>query len=101
MEPQIEYVNPPDAVEPGVGRGPDSFARIRDAYDDVRIEPQDIIEVGDDVVVIAVVRAVGRASRVPIEWHHGYVWTIRDATAVRFSWFNDPARALAAVGHAG
>jgi hypothetical protein len=26
------------------------------------------------------------------------VWTIRDGTAVRFRWFNDPDEALAAAG---
>lgn len=97
MEPDIEYVNPPDAVESGVRRGRDSFARIRDAYDDVRVEPREIVDVGEEVLVIAVVHAVGRASGVPIEWHHGYLWTIRDGKAVRFRWFNDPAQALAAV----
>jgi hypothetical protein len=38
------------------------------------------------------VRAIGRTSRVPIEWHQGYVWTIRDGNAFRFRWFNDRPR---------
>jgi ketosteroid isomerase-like protein len=84
MAPDIEYVNPPDAVEPGILRGPASFGRIRDAY--------------DEVVVLATLRAVGRASGVPVERHHGYVWTVRDGLAVRFCWFNDQAEALASVG---
>jgi len=98
MDPEIEYVNPPDAVEPGNRRGASSFARIRDAYDGVRIDPVEVIDAGDDVVVIAEVRAVGRGSGVPIEWNHGYIWTIREGKAVRFRWFNDPGQALAAVG---
>lgn len=99
MHPEIEYVNPPDAVEPGTRRGADSFARIRDAYDDVRINPDEVIDAGgDEIVVIATVHATGRGSRVPIEWHHGYIWTIEQGRAVRFRWFNDPALALEAVG---
>jgi ketosteroid isomerase-like protein len=100
MHPDIEYVNPPNAVEPGTLRGPGSFARIRDAYDDVRIEPTELIDAGGggDVVVVASVHAVGRASGVPIEWHHGYIWTVSEGKAVRFRWFNDPAQALAAAG---
>jgi len=97
MHPEIEYVNPPDAVEPGTRSGADSFQRIRDAYDDVLIEPDELIDAGDDVVVIATVNATGRASGVPIEWHHGYIWTIKQGKAVRFRWFNDPREALEAV----
>jgi ketosteroid isomerase-like protein len=98
MDPQIEYVNPPDAVEPGTRRGADSFARIRDAYDDVRIEPEEFIDAGDDVVVLATVHAVGRSSGVPMEWRQGYIWTIRAGKAIRFRWFNKPAQALDAAG---
>ena len=98
IDPEVEYINPPDAVEPGTRRGRDAFRRIRDAYDDVRIEPREFIDAGSDVVVIATVRATGRGSGVPIEWQHGYIWTIEAGRAVRFRWFNDPAEALAAAG---
>jgi ketosteroid isomerase-like protein len=98
MDPDIEYVNPPDAVEPGVRHGTDSFVRIRDAYDDVQIEPQEFIDAGDDVVVLATIHAKGRGSGFPLEWSHGYIWTVKDGKAVRFRWFNDPAEALEAAG---
>jgi ketosteroid isomerase-like protein len=98
IDPDVEYVNPPDAVEPGTRRGYAAFGAIRDAYDDVRIEPREFIEAGSDVVVIATVHATGRGSGVPIEWQHGYIWTIEAGRAVRFRWFNDPGEALAAAG---
>jgi ketosteroid isomerase-like protein len=98
IDADVEYVNPPDAVEPGTRRGRDAFRGIRDAYDDVRIEPQEFIDAASDVVVLATVHATGRGSGVPIEWHHGYIWTIEAGRAVRFRWFNDPAEALAAAG---
>ncbi len=99
IEPDVEYVNPPDAVEPGVRIGRRAFAEIRSSYDDVRIEPQEYIDTAsDDVVVIARVVGRGRASGVDIDWRHGYIWTVRNAKAVRFRWFNRPEDALAAVG---
>jgi ketosteroid isomerase-like protein len=99
MDPEIEYVNPPDAIEPGVRRGPDSLGRVREAFDDVRIEPREVIDAGgDEVVVLATVHVTGRGSRVPIEWNHGYIWTIKAGKAVRFRWFNDPAEALEEAG---
>jgi ketosteroid isomerase-like protein len=92
----VEYVNPPDAIEPGVLRGRRSFARIRDAYDEVRVVPQRYVEAADDVVVIAKLEVGTRGLNT--ETTQGYVWTVRDGQAVRFRWFNDPAEAFAAVG---
>jgi ketosteroid isomerase-like protein len=99
IDPEVEYVNPPDAVESGTRRGRRAFAGIRDAYDDVRIEPEELIDAGgDEVVVIARVTGKGRGSGVEIDWRQGYVWTIRGGKAVRFRWFNDPEQALDAAG---
>jgi len=93
----VEYVSPPDAIEPGVLRGRRSFARIRDAYEDVSVVPERYVDAGaDDVVVIARLK-VGTRGFVT-ETTQGYVWTVRDCQAVRFRWFTDPAQALAAVG---
>ena len=95
----LEYVNPPDAVEPGTVRGRRKLGAWRDAYDMFRIEPERIEAVGDEqVVVIAKVTTRGRGSQAEIVSRQGYVWTIRDGLAVRFRWFRDPDEALAAVG---
>ena len=94
----IEYVNPPYAVEPGVLRGRSSFARIRDAYEDVKVRPTRYIDAGDDVVVLATITGTSRGAGVPIDRDHGYVWTVRDAQAVRFQWFNSHAEALTRLG---
>ena len=93
----VEYVNPHDAIEPGVLHGRRSFARIRDAYDDVRVVPERYVEAGDDDVVVIARLEVGTRG-LNTETTQGYVWTVRDGQAVRFRWFNDPAEALAAVG---
>ena len=93
----VEYVNPHDAIEPGVLRGRKSFARIRDAYDDVRVVPERYIEAGDDDVVVIAKLEVGTRG-LHTETTQGYVWTVRDGQAIRFRWFNDPAEALAAAG---
>ena len=99
IDEDIEYVNPPDAVEPGVRHGRRWFAAISGSYDDVVVTPTDFIDApGDAVLVLARVTGRGRTSRFPVEWHHGYVWTIRDGIAVRFRWFNRPEDAYRAVG---
>jgi ketosteroid isomerase-like protein len=93
----LEYVNPPYAVEAGTSTGRRVLAKIREAYPDMRIRPERIIDAGDDVVVAA--SLIGTSvSGVRMDTHQAYVWTVRDGRAVRFRWFNELAAALAAVG---
>jgi len=98
IDADVEYVNPPDAVEGGTRHGRQAFAGIRDAYDDVRVEPERFIDGGADVVVIARITGKGKGSGLDIDWRQGYVWTVRDGKAVRFRWFTKPEQALEAAG---
>jgi ketosteroid isomerase-like protein len=102
LHPDIEYVNPPGAVEPGTRRGlaayEDAMRSMRESFEDVRIEVREIIDAGDRVVVLAMFSARGRTSGAQRQHEDGYVWTVRDGKAVSFQWFNDPAMALRAAG---
>jgi ketosteroid isomerase-like protein len=93
----LEYVNPPYAVESGTHRDRRALQKVREVYPDFRVEPERCIDAGDDVVVIGTARGTA-ASGVTAQWRQGYIWTIRDGQAVVFRWFNDPAEALEAVG---
>jgi ketosteroid isomerase-like protein len=94
----IEYVNPPDAVEGGTKHGPAMFDKVREVYDDVRLTGERFVPAGDeDVVVITRLTGVARASGLPIETLQGYIFTVRDGKAVRFRWFRTPAEALEAA----
>jgi len=97
IDPAVEYVNPPYAVEAGTRRGRTALGKVLEVYPDFRVEPERFIDAGEDVVVIGTARGTAR-SGVEAQWRQGYVWTVRDGQAVRFRWFNDPAEALAAVG---
>jgi ketosteroid isomerase-like protein len=102
LHPDIEYVNPPGAVEPGTRRGvaayEDAIRSVNEAFGDVRIEVREMRDVGDQVVVLATFIARGRSSGLQRESEDGYVWTVRNGLAVSFQWFNDPVKALEAVG---
>jgi ketosteroid isomerase-like protein len=102
LHPDIEYVNPPGAVEPGTRRGvaayEDAIRSINEAFGDVGIEVREMRDVGDQVVVLATFIARGRSSGVQRESEDAYVWTVRNGLAVSFQWFNDPVKALEAVG---
>jgi ketosteroid isomerase-like protein len=102
LHPDIEYVNPAGAVEPGTRRGiaayENALRSIHDSFDDVRIEVREIKDVGEQVVVLATYTARGRRSGAERHNEDAYVWTIRDGKATRFEWFNEPAKALEALG---
>jgi uncharacterized protein len=102
LHPDIEWVNPPDAIEPGTRGGIEAFstitAELDDTIGDLRMDVERIIDAGDAVVVIATMRGHGSASGVEVERRHGAVWTIRDGKAMRFRWFHEPDDALEAAG---
>ena len=97
IDPNLEYVNPPYAVESGTTHSRETLGKIREVYPDFRVEPERFVDAGEDVAVIGVARGTS-ASGVQAQWRQGYVWTVRDGRAVRFRWFNQPAEALTAVG---
>jgi uncharacterized protein len=102
LHPDIEWVNPSDALEPGTRTGIEAFTSITDELDDTirdfRMEVERYIDAGDRVVVIATMRGYGGTSGIEIQRRHGSVWTIRECRAVRFQWFYEPNEALEAVG---
>jgi ketosteroid isomerase-like protein len=97
IEDDLEYINPPDAIETGTRRGRASLARIRDVYPDWSFEVERLVDAGDEVVVTGIARGTS-LSGASIETRQGYVWTLADGRAVRFRWFRDPAAAFAAAG---
>ncbi|HWX98024.1 MAG TPA: nuclear transport factor 2 family protein [Solirubrobacteraceae bacterium] len=97
IDPELEYVNPPYAVESGTRRDRRALGDIREVYPDFRVEPERFVDAGDEIVVIGTARGTS-ASGLEAQWRQGYVWTVRDGRAVRFRWFNRPEEALEAVG---
>jgi ketosteroid isomerase-like protein len=99
---EIEWVNPPDAVETGIRSGRDAFhAAMRstgEAFDRTSVEPQEWIDAGDEVVLLCVWVVRGRASGLERRQPQGHVWTLHDGKAIRFRWFNDQDEALKAAG---
>ena len=101
IEKDLEYVNPPNAVEPGTKYGRHNLGKVQEIFPDVRFEIERYIDAGDDVVVIATIVGRGSGSGIETQSRQGYIWTIADGKAVRFKWFNDPAEALEAAGLSG
>ena len=68
----------------------------------VRMEPEDIVDVGGDhVVVLLRMHMRGKGSGVDVEARTNNVWTLRDGKAVRMAVYNNRAEALEAAGVSG
>ena len=102
FDAQIEYANPPDAVEPGTRHGLVAFTRaVHDAFEGWgawQIEPEEFIPAGEQVAVVVRYRAHWRTSGVDVAAHESALWTVRDGKVVRYEWFHGPKDALEAVG---
>ena len=102
MHPDIEYVNPHGAIEPGTRRGIDEFLavmeKIFDTFEYWRATPEELHEVGDQVVAVLTYRLRGRASGVEITGRESALWTFRDGKVVRYEWFHGPDDAARAAG---
>ena len=84
--PDIEYVNPPEAVDPGIRRGRAqvnlALRRARQSSPSYRHELHELFDLGDTVVA-AVSRHAGRPSSTETQ-EEAHTWTISDGKVVRF-----------------
>jgi ketosteroid isomerase-like protein len=68
------------------------------SWEQVTNVPEQIIDAGDRVVVIAEWRGRGKVSGAFTKWRHGAVWTLRDGKVISLISYTDPTDALKAVG---
>jgi ketosteroid isomerase-like protein len=96
-----EYVNPPDAITPGVRRGPQAAEALRslaDAFDQREHRLQRVFDAGDRVVAEVTFVGRGASSGAEVSQQEAHTWTFRDGRVVRFEWGRNLAHALKAVG---
>src|SRR3954451_11676343 len=88
MDPEIEYVNPTGAVEPGTRRGLDAFIRaggkVYEGWEAWEMEPEQFRAAGDQVAVVVRYRAKGRGSGVEVQGRESALWTLRDGKVARY-----------------
>jgi ketosteroid isomerase-like protein len=98
MDPDIEYVNPTDAVERGTRKGFDQYqaalGKVREIFGDAEIEVDRVLESGDRVAAKVRMRIQLDARGFDTVVDQSHLWTFRDRRAVRFEWFTDPQRAI-------
>jgi ketosteroid isomerase-like protein len=101
--PDIEYVNPPNAVEPGVRRGPAevvrAMRRFAEVWDESRHEVHEWFDCGDAVVASVTWYTRSRESEKELTQEEAHTWTLREGRIARFEWGQDLAKALEVADH--
>jgi ketosteroid isomerase-like protein len=72
--------------------------QMTEAFEDVHYEIEDLLDLGDRIVVRVRGSAQGRRSGIRIDGTLGHVWTLRGGQAERFDVYGTWGEALNAVG---
>jgi ketosteroid isomerase-like protein len=101
--PDIEYVDPAEAVDPGTRRGRAevgrALRRARQSFPSYEHELDEVFDRGDAVVAAVTFRGGGRrGSQSEIVERRAHTWTLREGRIVRFEWGRDLEAALQAAG---
>ena len=101
LHPAAEYVNPPDAVEPGTARGPEGWKRVlMGVFEGLgptsEFRVHEVVERGERAFARISIRTGGGTSGIEVAGPTiGAVFTLRDGLLVRLEWCWDPRDALA------
>jgi ketosteroid isomerase-like protein len=90
------------SIEAGIARGREQAIAVaeavREAWGELSVEPEELIERGNRVIAVVANRARGAVSGAEIGARTAQVWTLRDGKAVRFEYFGSREEALEATG---
>jgi ketosteroid isomerase-like protein len=101
LHSDAEFVNPPDAIEPGTRTGYRGFAAVGQTMSETfSSSSHDVLELhasGPHVIASVIFRAEGR-SGVSAQQPEVHVWTFQGEKVSRFAWFRSKEQAVKAIG---
>ncbi|MCE3266346.1 MAG: SnoaL-like polyketide cyclase [Solirubrobacterales bacterium] len=98
FDPHV-VMNPVDeAASSGLDAMRADFERWASAFDELKVTIEEIIDAGDQVVLVAHHQGRGRASGVQVDTRLYEVYTLREGKVSRVDEFNEMAEALEAAG---
>jgi ketosteroid isomerase-like protein len=95
---EVEWQTPDATVTRGIEAFAEAWREWLSPWEKLTLEAERVIDAGDRVVVLAIVRGRGKGSGIDMEWRMGYVWTMRNGKAVRVEAHKDQGAALEAAG---
>jgi ketosteroid isomerase-like protein len=88
----------PNPTERGIDALIANAAMVKEAFGDVSWKPEEIVELGDQILVRVHVEGSGRSTKLPMDDDIGQLYTIRDGRAVKVEIFRTWAEAREAAG---
>ena len=102
LHPEIEFHTYANAPAAGVYRGRDAVRSYNEdlfaQFESVRLEVDEVVDAGQQVVVMSTQRAVPKGGRQEISVQLAEVWTIRDGRLAERRSYSTRAEALEAAG---
>ena len=102
FDPEIEWVTTGRFVESDTYQGHDEVRRylqaLRDDFEELRVEPHELVDAGDHVIVRVRFTGRGRLSSAPIDLDFTFVLSLRGGKIVRVRNYWEHTDALEAVG---
>ena len=103
LSPDCELTLPPILPEPDLHEGREGLRRFwatwRNTFEEFRMEVEETIDAGDQVVVMAAACGIGKDSGAEVRTPtFAIVWTIEDKKAIRMEAHPTRAAALETVG---
>jgi ketosteroid isomerase-like protein len=102
LDPDVVYDVSRRTFDPGVFYGHDGVrnftALVLEQWETLRVEPKDVVEGGDTVVVSVHLVGIGRESGAETTAKAAHVWELRGGKIVRHTTFQTMAEALEAAG---
>ena len=96
--PEVEF----ETLLLGTHRGRDAIRLIyeenREALSGYRLDPEELIDAGDQVIAVARVGGAGHSSRIELGDRMAFIFTIKDGSLVRQRSFRSKDEALEAAG---
>ena len=102
--PEIVFVNPPYAIEPGTRHGLDGFKtgiqNLLDAFEELRFDSERVIDLGDRVVGLGMWTGRGKGSGYEFDPQpYAFIVTLdEEGRMIRYEWFAEHDEALRAAG---
>jgi ketosteroid isomerase-like protein len=101
LHPEFGIEEASHIPDPGNYSGREAFAanlrKLDEAFDHLRIEPLELVDLDDHIVVVVSMAGRGRGSQAPVEVTFAQLWTIRDGKAVSLHDYATKAEALEAA----
>ncbi|MDX6581673.1 MAG: hypothetical protein QOI10_857 [Solirubrobacterales bacterium] len=104
VDPEVEFLGTVGGLQEGqVAHGLAQIAEVfedqdLEAWEERRLEPEEFIDAGDDVVVFLHEYRRGKGSGVELEGETGVVYRVSEGRVVRIQGYMDRNAALAAAG---